>query len=95
MNFNSNPTNRKRYFKKALHKFESYLKDTFSLTSKGYYTNLGIGLGSAFGVLLGVLFLWSFERSLGISYGISFGLLVGILVGRYMDSQVKIAGKML
>jgi uncharacterized membrane protein len=95
LNLKSNPENRKKYFKKALRKFEKYLKDTFSLTSKGHYTNLGIALGSSIGVLFGVLFLWSFERSLGISFGISFGLLVGILVGRYMDSQVIAAGNLI
>ena len=95
LNLKSNPENRKKYFKKALRKFEKYLKDTFSLTSKGHYTNLGIALGSSIGVLFGVLFLWSFERSLGISFGISFGLLAGILVGRYMDSQVIAAGNLI
>ncbi len=95
LNLVSNPENRKKYFKKAFRKFEKYLKNTFSLTSKGHYTNLGITIGSSFGVLIGVLLLSSFERSLGISYGISFGLLVGMLVGRYMDSQVKAAGNLI
>jgi len=45
LNLASNPENRKKYFKKALSKFEKYLKDTFSLTSKGYYAKLGITLG--------------------------------------------------
>lgn len=91
----SNPGNRKKYFKKALSKFEKYLKDTFSLTSKGYYTSMGIALGSSFGILFGVIFLSGFERSLGISLGISIGLLVGIFVGRYMDTQAKAAGTIL
>jgi hypothetical protein len=95
LKLNSNPKNRKKYFKKALSKFESYLKDTFSLTSKWYYTILGIVFGPAFGVLLGVLIGDHFERSLGISFGISFGLLIGMLVGGYKDSQAKAAGNML
>lgn len=95
LNFGSNPGNRKKYFAKAFRKFEKYLKDTFSLTSIGHYTNLGIAIGSSFGVLIGVLFLSSLERSLGIAFGISLGLLVGIVVGRYMDSQVKAAGNMI
>ncbi len=45
LSLKSNPENRKKYFKKALTKFEKYLKDTFSLTSKGYYAELGIALG--------------------------------------------------
>jgi len=95
LNLASNPENRKKYFKKALSKFEKYLKDTFSLTSKGYYAKLGITLGSTFGVVLGVLIGERFERSLGISLGISIGMLIGIFVGRHMDSQAKATGKML
>ncbi len=94
-NLASIPENRKKYFKKALSKFEKYLKDTFSLTSKGYYAKLGITLGSTFGVVLGVLIGERFERSLGISLGISIGMLIGIFVGRHMDSQAKATGKML
>ncbi len=81
--------------KKSLTQFKKYLKDTFSLTRKGHYTNLGIALGSTFGVLFGVVVLSSFERSLGIAYGISFGMFIGLMIGSYMDSQVKIAGNML
>jgi len=95
LNLASNPENRKKYFKKALSKFEKYLKDTFSLTSKGYYAKLGITLGSTFGVVLGVLIGERFERSLGISLGISIGMLIGIFVGRHMDSQAKAKGNML
>ncbi|MCF8374623.1 MAG: hypothetical protein K9H64_23595 [Bacteroidales bacterium] len=95
LKLNSNPENKKKYFKKALSKFESYLKDAFSFTSKWYYTILGIVFGPAFGVLLGVLIGGYFERSLGVSFGISIGLLIGMLVGGYMDARVKAAGNML
>jgi len=95
LNLKSNPDNRKKYFKKALSTFEKYLKETFSLTSKGYYTELGVTLGSAFGVVLGVLIGERFEKSLGIALGISIGMFIGVIVGRHMDAQAKIAGKML
>jgi hypothetical protein len=95
LNLESNPDNRKRYFKKALSKFEKYLRDTFSLTSEGYYANMGIGLGSSFGILFGIVFLSSLERSLGISLGISGGMLIGLTIGRNMDAQVKAAGNLL
>jgi len=95
LNLKSNPENRKKYFKKALTKFEKYLKDTFSLTSKGHYTELGASLGILFGVVAGVLIGERFEKSLGISLGISMGMLIGILVGRHLDSQAKAAGNML
>ena len=91
----SNPVNGKKYFKKALTKFEKYLKGTFSLTSKGHYAELYGGLGILFGVVAGVLIGERFEKSLGISLGISIGMLIGIFVGRHMDSQAKAAGKML
>jgi len=95
LNLKSNPENRKKHFKKALTKFEKYLKNTFSLTSKGHYTNLYGGLGLSFGLLFGVVFLSSWERSLGISMGLIGGMLIGSIIGQSMDSQAKAAGKML
>ena len=95
LNLKSSPKNRKNYFKKALSKFEKYLKDSFSLTSKAYYTELGIALGASFGILFGVVFLSSWERSMGISLGLIIGSGIGGAIGRSMDSQAKAAGKML
>ncbi len=95
LNLESNPKNRKKHLKKALSEFEKYLKDTFSLTSKGYYTERAVGLGVLFGVVAGVIFGERFERSLGLSLGISIGMLIGTFVGRHMDSQAKATGNML
>lgn len=95
LHLESNPKNRKKYFKKALSEFEKYLKETYSLTSKGYYTNLGVAYGSLLGSLVGVLISQRSEGTLAISYGISIGMFIGLLVGRYMDSQAKVAGNML
>lgn len=95
LNLNSNPENRKKFVEKALSEFEKYLKDELSLAPKGFYTNLGIGLGSFFGILFGIVFLSSLERSLGIALGLSIGMLSGLIIGRNMDSQAKTAGKML
>jgi len=95
LNLKSNPENRKKYFKKALSTFEKYLKDTFSLTTKRYYTELGIALGASFGILFGVVFLSSWERSMGISLGLIIGSGIGGAIGKSMDSQAKAAGKML
>ena len=94
LNLNSTTTNNKKYFNKALKQFQKYLKDTFSLTTKGYYTNIGIGLGSSFGILFGIVFLSSFERSLGISLGMMIGMFIGLTIGRNMDSQAEASGKM-
>ena len=95
LNSKSNPENRKKYFKKALSKFEKYLKDTFSLTSKGYYTNTSVSLGILFGVVFGVLIGERFEKSLGVSFGICMGLFIGAYIGRRRDAQAKAAGNML
>jgi len=95
LNLTSNPENRKKYFKKILSQFEKYLKDTFSLTSKGYYTNLYGGLGLSFGLLFGVAILSNLERSLGISLGLIGGMVVGSLIGRSMDTKAISEGRVL
>ena len=95
LNLKSNPENRKKHLKKTLTKFEKYLKETFSLTSKGYYTNLYGALGLSFGLLFGVAILSNLERSLGISLGLIGGMVVGSIMGLNKDSQAKATGKML
>ncbi|RKR13102.1 hypothetical protein CLV91_1816 [Maribacter vaceletii] len=91
----ANPKNRKKFFKKALERFEKYLKDTFSLTSKGYYTNSSVSFGILFGVVLGVLVGERFEKSLGTSFGICIGMFIGAFIGHRLDSQAKEAGNVL
>ncbi len=95
LNLESNPENRKKYFGKALHKLNDYLRKTFSLIPNGYYTTIGIALGVAFGPVLGVLFMPFFERSLGISAGVCIGMIIGLLAGQHLDSQAKAAGNVL
>jgi hypothetical protein len=95
LNLKSNPENRKKFFKNALNKFENYLKDGFSLTSKGHYTTFYGGLGLVFGLLFGVAILSSLERSLGISLGLIGGMVIGSIMGRSKDAQVKAAGNIL
>ena len=95
LNLKSNPENSKKFLKKALTKFENYLKETFSLTTKGYYTTLYGGLGLVFGLLFGVAILSNLESSLGISLGLIGGMVVGSIMGRNKDAQAKAAGKML
>lgn len=95
LDLKSNPENRKKFFKKALGRFEKFLKDTFSLTSKGYYTNLSVSFGVLFGVVFGVIIGERFEKSLGISFGICMGLFIGAFIGRRMDAQAEAAGNIL
>ena len=94
-NLKSNRENKIKFLKKALSKFEKFLKDNFSLTSKGYYTKLGTGLGSSFGILFGVVFLSGFERSLGIALGLSIGMIIGLIIGKSMDAKAISEDKVL
>lgn len=95
LNLNANPKNSVKYFKNALNTFKKYLKDTYSLTIKGYYTERAIRYGILFGVVAGVIFGEHFEKSLGFSFGICMGLFIGTFVGRRMDVQAKAEGNML
>jgi len=95
LNLESNPKNRQKHSKKALSKFENYLKDTFSLTTAGYYTKLYGALGLSFGLLFGVVILSNLDRSLGISLGLIGGMVLGSIMGRNKDAQSKAAGNML
>ena len=91
----SDPRNRKRFFKKALNAFETYLNDTYSLIAKGYYSGLGMALGSSFGMLFGLIVLSSFERSMGIVIGSVGGIIIGTLIGRSMDAKALAEGRAL
>lgn len=82
----------KRYYEKALTEFKKYLKDTFSLTTKGYYTKFGIALGMTFGLLFGVVFLSSLERSMGIALGMALGMFIGLLIGGNLDAKAVSSG---
>lgn len=85
----------KNHLNKVLKQFKKKLRDSFSLTTRGYYTNIGIILGSSFGAVFGILFLSNLERSLGISLGIAIGMLFGLIIGRNLDAQAKASGKMI
>lgn len=95
LDLNSNTKSKKRHLNKSLQQFKKYLKDTFSLITKGYYSNLGIAFGASIGLLFGIVFLSSLERSLGISLGISVGTLIGIIIASYLESQAKASGKLI
>lgn len=93
LNLGSNPTNNKKYYTKTLTAFTNYLKEQHSLTSVGYYTNMGVSMGAAFGVVAGVIFGERFEKSMGLALGISLGMMIGIVIGRHMDSKALAEGK--
>jgi len=95
LNLITNKENNIKFFKKAFSKFQNFLRDTFSLIPKGFYTRLGIGLGMSFGIIFGIVFLSSFERSLGIAFGVIIGLLVGLTFGQSMDSKARSESRVL
>ena len=87
--------NKKRHFKRALQQFKSYLNESFSLVSKGYYINLGLTYGPAIGLLVGVFLLSNMERSTGISVGIAVGAAIGLVVASYLEAQAKTSGNLI
>lgn len=93
LDLNSANAGNKKHISSAINQFKNYLKKTLSLTTKSYYTNLGVGLGSSFGILFGVVVLSSMERSLSISLGLSFGMLLGLIIGKNLDAKAQASGK--
>jgi tetrahydromethanopterin S-methyltransferase subunit G len=94
LNLNSTSANTRKYFNNALEQFEKFLKETFSLTTKDYYTKIGTALGISFGILFGTVFLSSLERSMGLSLGMMAGMFIGLTIGRMMDSHAEASGNM-
>lgn len=84
LDLKSNPENKRRFFSKKLNAFKSFLKEEFSLISKGYYTAIGMCLGMCFGPAIGASF-----GSLGVSLGVSFGMLIGLVIGSVKDLEAE------
>ncbi len=95
LNLESNPKNKKKYFNKVLNEFKSFLKKTFSLVSKNYYTNLYITLGASFGIISGIIIGERFEKSLGIALGIGVGMLMGLFIGWSRDAKALKEGRVI
>ncbi len=93
LDLKSNIVSGKKHLKNTFDEFKVYLKEKYSLISKGYYTTMGVGLGAGFGVVLGVLVGERFERSLGLSLGISLGMFIGIIIGRNLDAKAMAEGR--
>lgn len=82
----SNPANTKKYFKKQLEIFKKYLREEFSLVTKGYYASMGLSLGMVFGMAIGTSV---FGAGSGVTTGMMFGMLIGLIIGRYKDSEAE------
>ena len=96
LKLDSNPANRKIYFRKALRKFEKYLRDKFSLVPKGHYISLGTGLGLTFGIVFSIIFLPNMDRTMAISLGVIAGMIIGhVIIGRYMEYKAAKDGRIL
>jgi hypothetical protein len=95
LTLNSTTKYKIKHLKKSLQQFKSYLKDSFSLITKGYYNQLGITYGATIGLLSGIIFLSDLQRSLGVSLGISAGTLIGILIANYLEAQAKTSGRLI
>ena len=80
------PENKRKYFRKKLGGFKEYLKEEFSLITKGYYAAMGTGIGMTFGIAIGAAF---FKVGSGVSIGMMFGMFFGLIIGRYMDSEAE------
>lgn len=81
--------NRKKYLKKKLATFETYLEKDFSLVKEEHYQNTGIGLGMVFGMLAGMIFGPSFDISNGMIVGMLIGMVIGLLIGQHKDKEAK------
>jgi hypothetical protein len=90
LNLNSSEPIRKRQLSKALEQFKKHLREQLSLFTKGYYINMGVGLGSLLGVSIGVVF-----GQEGMTIGICFGMLAGLLIGRNLEAQAKDLGNLI
>jgi hypothetical protein len=81
LNLQSVPEDKKKYFRRKLSDFKSYLKSEYSLVPKDYYSEIGVGLGLTFGVVFGTIF--------NMAVGISMGLVFGIVLGRRKDAEAE------
>jgi hypothetical protein len=88
--------NKKKCFGKKLCEFDVFLREELKLVKKGYYTEIGVALGTSFRVSLGTVFENVFLfLSIGISMYICIGLVFGLLIGEKMDDKAEKEGRVL
>jgi len=88
--------NKKKCFGKKLCEFDVFLREELKLVKKGYYTGIGVALGTSFRVSLGTVFESVFLfLSIGISMYMYMGLVFGLLVGEKMDDKAEKDGRVL
>ncbi len=93
LNLSSNSLNRKKYFKRKITEFTTYLKKEFSFITEGYYTEMGIvfgmSLGSGIGLALGIAFGGGEGIAFGLPIGACFGMVMGLIIGTVKDAEAK------
>ena len=80
---------------KVYDQFTSYLKQTLSLTTKRYYTEIGLLYGPGLGLILGTILQSYFDWPMSITFGLITGTALGFVIGYELDSQVKANGQMI
>ena len=85
--------NRKKYIKRKLNEFTTYLNNEFSFITAGYYTNTGMvyGMifGSGIGLALGTAFGAGTGTAIGLSIGTGVGMVFGMMFGAAKDAEAK------
>ena len=89
LQLDADTNNRKKYLRKKLNKFSTFLKDKFSLIPEGHYSQMGLALGMTFGVALGLSIGNSLEIDNGMTYGLVFGMIFGLAFGKQKDSKAE------
>lgn len=77
---------------KVYTQFTTYLRDKFSLTTKRYYTEIGLLFGTGMGVVLGTILQSLFDWPMSITFGITAGTVMGLLIGHELDTRAKDKG---
>jgi hypothetical protein len=103
LNLKAIPKNRKKIYKQKLSEFKAFLKNEFSFTSAGYYTEVwmvygmifGTGVGLALGIGLGTAFGVGAGTTIGPAIGLSAGTGAGMLFGARKDAEAKRQGRVI
>jgi len=99
LNLKATPKNKKKYYKKRLSEFRTFLKKEFSFTTEKYYTELGMIYGMIFGTSIGLSIGTAinpaFGTSIGMSVGTGIGMAIGMMYGARKDAEAKRLGRVI
>ena len=99
LNLKATTTNKKKYYRKKLVEFRTFLKNEFSFTTEKYYTELGIIYGMIFGTAIGLSIGTAINPAIGTSIGLSagtgIGMVIGMMFGARKDAEAKKQGNVI